>query len=46
MKVLFVTFKPLEKELDTELRAAFERAYERSLKYLHCNSAGGDLRRW
>lgn len=30
MKVPFVTFKPLEKELDTELRAAFERAYERS----------------
>lgn len=30
MKVPFVPFKPLEKELDTELRAAFERVYERS----------------
>ena len=30
MKVPFVTFKPLEKELDKELRAAFERVYERS----------------
>lgn len=30
MKVPFVTFKPLEKELDTEIRSAFERVYERS----------------
>lgn len=30
MKVPFVTFKPLEKELDSELRAAFERVYNRS----------------
>ena len=30
MKVPFVTFKPLENELDTELRAAFERVYTRS----------------
>ena len=30
MKVPFVTFKPLEKELDKELRAAFERVYTRS----------------
>ena len=30
MKVPFVTFKPLEKELDTELRGAFERVYENS----------------
>lgn len=30
MKVPFVTFKPLEKELDFELRAAFERVYTRS----------------
>ena len=30
MKVPFVTFKPLEKELDQELRQAFERVYNRS----------------
>ncbi len=30
MKIPFVTFKPLEKELDTELRNAFERVYTRS----------------
>lgn len=30
MKVPFVTFKPLEKELDSELREAFERVYTRS----------------
>lgn len=30
MKVPFVTFKPLEKELDKELRDAFERVYTRS----------------
>ncbi len=30
MKVPFVTFKPLEKELDKELRSAFERVYDRS----------------
>lgn len=30
MKVSFVTFKPLEKELDQELRQAFERVYNRS----------------
>lgn len=30
MKIPFVTFKPLEKELDKELRAAFERVYESS----------------
>ena len=30
MKIPFVTFKPLEKELDKELRAAFERVYTRS----------------
>ena len=30
MKIPFVTFKPLEKELDSELRAAFERVYTRS----------------
>lgn len=30
MKIPFVTFKPLEKELDGELRAAFERVYENS----------------
>lgn len=30
MKVPFVTFKPLEKELDTQLRAAFDRVYTRS----------------
>lgn len=30
MKVPFVTFKPLEKELDKSLRDAFERVYNRS----------------
>lgn len=30
MNVPFVTFKPLEKELDKDLRAAFERVYTRS----------------
>ena len=30
MKVPFVTFKPLEAELDTALRGAFERVYARS----------------
>lgn len=30
MKVPFVTFKPLEKELDKDLRNAFERVYDRS----------------
>ena len=30
MKIPFVTFKPLEKELDKELRDAFERVYARS----------------
>ena len=30
MEIPFVTFKPLEKELDKELRDAFERVYERS----------------
>lgn len=30
MKVPFVTFKPLEKELDKELRDAFDRVYTRS----------------
>lgn len=30
MKVPFVSFKPLEAELDSQLRAAFERVYERS----------------
>lgn len=30
MKIPFVTFRPLEKELDKELRAAFERVYTRS----------------
>ena len=30
MKIPFVTFKPLEKELDSEIRAAFERVYTRS----------------
>lgn len=30
MKVPFVTFKPLEKELDKDLRNAFERVYNRS----------------
>ena len=30
MKIPFVTFLPLEKELGDELRAAFERVYTRS----------------
>ena len=30
MKIPFVSFKPMEKELDRELRAAFERVYDRS----------------
>lgn len=30
MKIPFVTFKPLEKKLDADLRAAFERVYTRS----------------
>ncbi len=30
MKIPFVTFKPMEKELDKELRAAFERVYTNS----------------
>lgn len=30
MRVPFVTFKPLEKELDKDLRNAFERVYDRS----------------
>lgn len=30
MKIPFVSFKPLEKELDAELREAFERVYTRS----------------
>ena len=30
MQVPFVSFKPLEKELDSQLRAAFNRVYERS----------------
>ena len=30
MNVPFSSFKPLERELDSELRAAFERVYERS----------------
>lgn len=30
MNVPFVSFKPLEKELDTQLRAAFDRVYENS----------------
>ena len=30
MKVPFVSFKPMEKELDTDLRAAFERVYTNS----------------
>lgn len=30
MKIPFVTFKPLEAELDRDLRAAFERVYTRS----------------
>lgn len=30
MNVPFVSFKPMERELDADLRAAFERVYERS----------------
>ena len=30
MKVPFVSFKPMEHELDNDLRAAFERVYQRS----------------
>ncbi len=30
MNIPFVTFKPLEKELDADLRAAFERVYTNS----------------
>ena len=30
MRVPFVSFKPMERELDAELRAAFERVYENS----------------
>lgn len=30
MKIPFVSFKPMEKELDNDLRAAFERVYTRS----------------
>ena len=30
MRIPFVTFKPLESELDSELRSAFERVYTRS----------------
>lgn len=30
MNIPFVSFKPLEKELDKELRSAFERVYEKS----------------
>lgn len=30
MNIPFVSFKPMERELDKELRAAFERVYERS----------------
>lgn len=30
MNVPFVSFRPMERELDVELRAAFERVYERS----------------
>ncbi len=30
MKIPFVSFKPMEKELDKELRAAFERVFDRS----------------
>ena len=30
MKIPFVTFKPMEAELDKDLRAAFERVYTRS----------------
>ena len=30
MKIPFVSFKPLEKELDKNIRDAFERVYSRS----------------
>ena len=30
MKIPFVTFKPMEQELDEELRAAFDRVYKSS----------------
>ena len=30
MKIPFVTFKPMEAELDKELREAFDRVYTRS----------------
>ena len=30
MKIPFVTFKPLEAELDKELREAFDRVFNRS----------------
>ena len=30
MNIPFVTFKPLEKELDSELRGAFDRVYTNS----------------
>ena len=30
MNVPFVSFKPMERELDADLRAAFERVYTRS----------------
>ena len=30
MKIPFVSFLPMERELDTELRAAFSRVFERS----------------
>lgn len=35
MKIPFVSFKPMEKELDSELRAAFERVYSNSW-YIEC----------
>ena len=30
MKIPFVTFKPMEAELDKDLRASFDRVYTRS----------------
>ena len=33
MKIPFVSFRPMEKELDKELRVAFARVYERILVY-------------
>ena len=30
MKIPFVTFRPMERELDAELRAAFTRVFENS----------------